>query len=268
MKVKSMNNNESTAPLKVPKSNSGSRPIVEVSGLCKWFGDFCALFDINFSVNFGEKVVICGPSGSGKSTLIRCLNQLEEHQLGTIRIDGREVKPGMKNIEEIRRDVGMVFQSFNLFPHLSVLENLTLGPIRNRGMNRNEAAEMAMELLDRVHISEQALKYPMQLSGGQQQRVAIARALCMKPKLMLFDEPTSALDPEMISGVLDVMVELAEGGMTMICVTHEMGFARQVGDRVIFMDDAEIVETSDPESFFKNPETDRAKLFLSQLLSH
>ncbi len=263
-----MNNNENTSPNEVPTHKSKSGPIVEVSGLCKWFGDFCALFDINFSVNFGEKIVICGPSGSGKSTLIRCLNQLEEHQIGTIRIDGKEVKPSMKNIEEIRREVGMVFQSFNLFPHLSVLDNLTIGPIRNRGMNKNEASEMAMELLDRVHISEQANKFPMQLSGGQQQRVAIARALCMKPKLMLFDEPTSALDPEMISGVLDVMVELAEGGMTMICVTHEMGFARQVGDRVIFMDDAEIVETSDPETFFSNPETDRAKLFLSQLLSH
>ncbi len=261
-------NDKTTSPLKVPETKAKDKPIVEVSGLCKWFGDFCALFDINFSVNFGEKVVICGPSGSGKSTLIRCLNQLEEHQLGTIRIDGREVKPGMKGIEEIRRDVGMVFQSFNLFPHLSILDNLTIGPIRNRGMSKSEASEMAMELLDRVHISEQANKYPMQLSGGQQQRVAIARALCMKPKIMLFDEPTSALDPEMISGVLDVMVELAEDGMTMLCVTHEMGFARQVGDRVIFMDDAEIVETADPESFFNNPETERAKLFLSQLLSH
>ncbi len=244
------------------------KPIVEVNGLCKWFDEFCALFNISLTVNHGEKVVVCGPSGSGKSTLIRCLNQLEEHQLGTIRIDGVEVKPRMKKIEEIRRNVGMVFQSFNLFPHLKVLDNLTIGPIRNRGISREDAQELAMTYLDRVHIADQANKYPAQLSGGQQQRVAIARALCMKPKIMLFDEPTSALDPEMISGVLDVMVELAEDGMTMICVTHEMGFARQVGDRVVFMDDAEIVEIGTPEEFFDSPKTERAKLFLSQLLSH
>ena len=244
------------------------QPLVEIAGLCKWYGDFCALFDINLDVRTGEKVVICGPSGSGKSTLIRCVNQLEAHQAGTIRVSGREVKPGMRKIEEIRRDVGMVFQSFNLFPHLTILDNLTLGPIRNRGTPRAEAKELAMHYLERVHIAEQASKYPPQLSGGQQQRVAIARSLCMKPKVMLFDEPTSALDPEMISGVLDVMIELAEDGMTMICVTHEMGFARKVGDRVVFMDEGEIVEISDPESFFNNPETDRAKLFLSQLLSH
>ena len=213
-------------------------------------------------------MVICGPSGSGKSTLIRCINQLEEHQVGTIMVDGYEVKPGMRNIEQVRRNVGMVFQSFNLFPHITVLENLTLAPVRNKRIPRNEARDLAMTYLERVHIAEQANKYPEQLSGGQQQRVAIARALCMQPKLMLFDEPTSALDPEMISGVLDVIVELAEGGMTMICVTHEMGFARQVGDRVVFMDDAEIVETAKPNDFFNNPKTNRAQLFLSQLLAH
>ena len=248
-----------------------SRPaaaLVEINGLCKWYGDFSALHDINLSVANGEKVVICGPSGSGKSTAIRCINQLEEHQAGTIIVDGREVKPGMKHIEEIRRDVGMVFQSFNLFPHMSVLDNLTIGPIRNKGISREEANETAMEYLKRVHIEDQAHKYPPQLSGGQQQRVAIARSLCLKPKLMLFDEPTSALDPEMIAGVLDVMIEVAEEGMTMICVTHEMGFARKVADRVVFMDEGEIVEVADPESFFNDPQTDRAKLFLSQLLGH
>ncbi|MBX2885737.1 MAG: amino acid ABC transporter ATP-binding protein [Granulosicoccus sp.] len=242
--------------------------MVEITGLCKWYGDFCALFDINLSVASGEKVVVCGPSGSGKSTMIRCINQLEAHQAGRILVDGREVTPGMKNIEEIRRDVGMVFQSFNLFPHLTVLENLTIGPIRNKGIAKSEASEIAMRYLERVHIAEQAAKYPQQLSGGQQQRVAIARALCLKPKIMLFDEPTSALDPEMIAGVLDVMIELAEDGMTMICVTHEMGFARKVADRVVFMDHGEIVEIADPESFFNNPQTDRSKLFLSQLLGH
>jgi len=243
-------------------------PLVEIKGVCKWYGDFSALYDINLSVESGEKIVVCGPSGSGKSTLIRCINQLEAHQMGTIRVTGREVRPDMKNIEEIRREVGMVFQSFNLFPHMTILENLVLGPVRNRGAARAEATHLAMHYLDRVHIAEQAGKYPSQLSGGQQQRVAIARALCMKPKIMLFDEPTSALDPEMISGVLDVMVELAEDGMTMICVTHEMGFARKVADRIVFMDEGEIVEIADPELFFSNPRSDRAKLFLSQLLSH
>ncbi len=243
-------------------------PLVDITGLCKWFGDFSALFDINLSVHSGEKVVVCGPSGSGKSTMIRCINQLEEHQAGSIRVDGREVKPGMKNIADIRRDVGMVFQSFNLFPHMTVRDNLTIGPMRNKGIPRAEAAEIAMHYLDRVHIADQADKYPPQLSGGQQQRVAIARALCLKPKVMLFDEPTSALDPEMIAGVLDVMIELAEAGMTMICVTHEMGFARKVADRVVFMDYGEIVEVAEPESFFNNPQTERAKLFLSQLLGH
>jgi len=243
-------------------------PLVEITGLCKWYGSFNALFDINLSVGSGEKIVICGPSGSGKSTLIRCINQLEVHQAGTINVCGREVGPDMKNIEEIRRDVGMVFQSFNLFPHMTVLDNLSLGPIRNRGASKAEATELAMQYLDRVHIGEQAGKYPAQLSGGQQQRVAIARALCMKPTIMLFDEPTSALDPEMISGVLDVMVELAEDGMTMIVVTHEMGFARKVADRIVFMDNGEVVEIADPETFFSKPKSDRSKLFLSQLLSH
>lgn len=243
-------------------------PLVEITGLCKWFGQFSALWDISLTVATGEKVVVCGPSGSGKSTLIRCINQLETHEAGTIRVAGHEVKPGMKGIEAVRREVGMVFQSFNLFPHLSIIDNLTLGPIRNRGMGRAEARELAMHYLDRVHIAEQAAKYPAQLSGGQQQRVAIARALCMKPTVMLFDEPTSALDPEMIAGVLDVIIELAEDGMTMIVVTHEMGFARRVADRVVFMDEGEIVEVAEPEAFFGAPKTERAQLFLSQLLGH
>jgi len=248
--------------------NKIGTPLVEITSLSKWYGDFSALYDINLTVSSGEKVVVCGPSGSGKSTMIRCINQLEEHQVGTIFVDGREVKPGMKNIEEVRRDVGMVFQSFNLFPHLSVVDNLTIGPMRNKGISKAEATEIAMHFLERVHIAEQADKYPPQLSGGQQQRVAIARALCLKPKIMLFDEPTSALDPEMIAGVLDIMIELAEDGMTMICVTHEMGFARKVADRIVFMDEGEIVEVAEPETFFNNPSTDRSKLFLSQLLGN
>jgi len=248
--------------------NKIGTPLVEITGLSKWYGDFSALYDINLTVSSGEKVVVCGPSGSGKSTMIRCINQLEEHQVGTIFVDGREVKPGMKNIEEVRRDVGMVFQSFNLFPHLSVVDNLTIGPMRNKGISKAKATEIAMHFLERVHIAEQADKYPPQLSGGQQQRVAIARALCLKPKIMLFDEPTSALDPEMIAGVLDIMIELAEDGMTMICVTHEMGFARKVADRIVFMDEGEIVEVAEPETFFSRPSTDRSKLFLSQLLGH
>ena len=243
-------------------------PLVAIEGLCKWYGDFCALWQVDLTVARGEKVVICGPSGSGKSTLIRCINQLEGHQQGTIRVDGRAVTPGMRGIEEIRREVGMVFQSFNLFPHMTVLDNLTLAPMRNRGMGRAEARALAMEYLERVHIAEQASKYPPQLSGGQQQRVAIARALAMKPKLMLFDEPTSALDPEMIAGVLDVMVELAADGMTMIVVTHEMGFARRVADRVVFMDHGEIVETAPPEQFFGGAQTERARSFLGQLMAH
>lgn len=249
-------------------TETSARPLVEISGLCKWYGDFSALYDINMNVARGEKVVICGPSGSGKSTLIRCINQLEEHQQGTLLVDGKEVRPGMKGIEQIRRDVGMVFQSFNLFPHMTVLDNLVLGPVRNRGMSRTKARELAMGYLEKVRIAEQAGKYPPQLSGGQQQRVAIARALCMQPKIMLFDEPTSALDPEMIAGVLDVMEGLARDGMTMIVVTHEMGFARRVADRVVFMDEGEIVEVATPEEFFTAPKTDRAAQFLSQLLAH
>ena len=245
-----------------------SKPLVEISKMCKWYGDFSALHDINLTVSEGEKVVVCGPSGSGKSTMIRCINQLEAHQKGQIVVDGIEVTPDMKNITEIRREVGMVFQSFNLFPHMTILDNLILGPMRNRGASKSQATELAMHYLNRVHIAEQADKYPPQLSGGQQQRVAIARSLCMKPKIMLFDEPTSALDPEMIAGVLDVMIELAEEGMTMIVVTHEMGFARKVADRVVFMDEGEIIEVADPESFFSNPKSKRAKLFLSQLLGH
>jgi len=248
--------------------SSNAPPLVEINGLCKWFGSFSALYDINLSVATGERVVVCGPSGSGKSTMIRCINQLEQHQAGSIRVAGREVKPGMKNIEEVRREVGMVFQSFNLFPHLTVVENLTIGPVRNKLVSKEEAEQRAMQYLERVHIAEQAHKYPPQLSGGQQQRVAIARSLCLEPKIMLFDEPTSALDPEMIAGVLDVMIELAEGGMTMICVTHEMGFARRVADRIVFMDFGEIVEVAEPEIFFNSPQTERAKLFLSQLLGH
>ena len=245
-----------------------TKPLVEIQGLCKWYGDISALFDINLSVAEGERVVICGPSGSGKSTLIRCINQLETHQRGSITVEGHEVRPEMKGIEEIRRSVGMVFQSFNLFPHMTVVNYLTIGPIRNLGMSNTEAREIAMKYLQRVRIAEQADKYPSQLSGGQQQRVAIARALCMKPRVMLFDEPTSALDPEMIAGVLDVMVELAEEGMTMIVVTHEMGFARKVADRVVFMDEGEVVEVDTPDVFFGAPKTERAQLFLSQLLGH
>ena len=234
----------------------------------KWFGTFHVLKDINLNIKSGEKIVICGPSGSGKSTLIRCINRLEEHQKGSINVDGVELTSNLKNIAEIRSDVGMVFQSFNLFPHLTVLENCTLGPIWVRKLPRDDAVELAMSLLERVKIPEQAQKFPGQLSGGQQQRVAIARSLCMQPRVMLFDEPTSALDPEMIKEVLDVMIELAESGMTMLVVTHEMGFARQVANRVIFMDEGEIVEENEPETFFNNPENDRTKLFLSQILNH
>ena len=226
------------------------------------------LSDINLDVKEGEKIVICGPSGSGKSTLIRCINRLEEHQAGDIVVDGVTLTNDVKNIEAIRREVGMVFQSFNLFPHLTILENLTLAPIWVKKMPKKDAEEVAMNLLKRVRIPEQALKYPGQLSGGQQQRVAIARALCMRPKIMLFDEPTSALDPEMVKEVLDVMIELAREGMTMLCVTHEMGFARAVADRVIFMDRGEIVEQNEPEAFFANPRNERTKLFLGQILHH
>ncbi len=245
-----------------------AKPLVELENVSKWFGDFSALYDISLTVAEGERVVICGPSGSGKSTLIRCINQLEVHQAGNIRVDGVQVSQETKTIETIRREVGMVFQSFNLFPHMTILDNLTLGPIRNRGLSRAEATDLAMGYLEKVRIAEQAAKYPAQLSGGQQQRVAIARALCMRPKVMLFDEPTSALDPEMISGVLDVMIELAEDGMTMIVVTHEMGFARKVADRVVFMDEGEIIEVAPPDAFFDAPQSERAQLFLSQLLAH
>ena len=243
-------------------------PMLEMRNVGKWYGNFCALYDINLQVRRGERMVICGPSGSGKSTMIRCVNRLEEHQAGQIILDGVELTEDTKNIERIRREVGMVFQHFNLFPHLSILDNLTLGPIRNLKMPKKEARELALHYLERVRIAEQAAKYPSELSGGQQQRVAIARALCMKPKLMLFDEPTSALDPEMISGVLDVMVELASEGMTMMCVTHEMGFAREVADTMVFMDRGEIVEVAPPQEFFADPKNDRTKLFLSQILSH
>ena len=239
---------------------------IEITGMNKWFGSFHVLRDINLTVNRGERVVICGPSGSGKSTLIRCINRLEEHQKGSIIVDGTELTADVKKIDEIRRDVGMVFQHFNLFPHLTILENLTLAPIWVKKMPKKDAEEIAMHYLKRVKIPEQANKFPGQLSGGQQQRVAIARSLCMSPKIMLFDEPTSALDPEMVKEVLDTMVSLAHEGMTMICVTHEMGFARQVASRVIFMDQGQIVEVNTPDEFFKNPQHERTKLFLSQIL--
>ena len=242
--------------------------IISISKLNKWYGNFHALKDIDLSVNKTEKIVICGPSGSGKSTLIRCINRLEVHQEGSIVVDGVELNDDLRHINEIRSEVGMVFQHFNLFPHLTVLENCTLAPIWVRKKSRNEANQMAMELLEKVRIPDQADKYPGQLSGGQQQRVAIARALCMQPRVMLFDEPTSALDPEMIKEVLETMIELADSGMTMIVVTHEMGFANKVADRIIFMDEGQIVEQNDPESFFSNPESDRTKLFLSQILNH
>ncbi|MGE0424670.1 MAG: amino acid ABC transporter ATP-binding protein [Reyranellaceae bacterium] len=247
---------------------SGAPTVIELRSVNKWFGQFHVLTDINLSVKQSEKIVVCGPSGSGKSTLIRCINRLEEHQEGDLIVDGITLTNDVKNIEAIRREVGMVFQSFNLFPHLTVLENLTLAPIWVKKMPKKEAEEIAMSLLTRVRIPEQALKYPGQLSGGQQQRVAIARALCMRPKIMLFDEPTSALDPEMVKEVLDVMIELAGEGMTMLCVTHEMGFARSVADRVIFMDRGEIVEQNEPETFFSNPQNERTKTFLGQILHH
>jgi general L-amino acid transport system ATP-binding protein len=241
-------------------------PAIEISDMHKWYGDFHVLKDINLTVMKGERIVVCGPSGSGKSTMIRCINRLEEHQRGKIVVDGIELTNDLKQIDQVRREVGMVFQHFNLFPHLTVLENLTLAPIWVRKMPQMEAEEIAMQYLERVKIPEQALKYPGQLSGGQQQRVAIARSLCMSPRIMLFDEPTSALDPEMIKEVLEVMVDLAKSGMTMICVTHEMGFAREVANRVIFMDDGEIIEQNDPENFFHHPQSERTKLFLSQIL--
>jgi general L-amino acid transport system ATP-binding protein len=245
-----------------------TRPTIEMRQVNKWYGEFHVLRDVNLNVEKGQKIVICGPSGSGKSTMIRCINRLEEHQKGKIIVDGVELTNDLRNIDAVRREVGMVFQHFNLFPHLTVLENLTLAPIWVRKTPKKEAEEMAMHYLERVRIPEQANKFPGQLSGGQQQRVAIARSLCMKPKIMLFDEPTSALDPEMVKEVLDVMVQLAHEGMTMMCVTHEMGFARAVADSVIFMDRGEIVESNPPAEFFAHPKSDRTKLFLSQILGH
>lgn len=241
---------------------------VEVENLRKSYGHHQVLFDVNLRVNSGEKIVICGPSGSGKSTFIRCLNKLEDHQSGTIRVLGTELNDDIENINEVRREVGMVFQHFNLFPHLTVLENCVLAPMLVRKQDRKTAEANAMAYLERVKIPQKAKSYPGELSGGQQQRVAIARALCMKPEIMLFDEPTSALDPEMISEVLDVMVELAQGGMTMLCVTHEMGFARKVADRVVFMDKGQVVEEASPAEFFDNPQHERSKVFLSQILGH
>ena len=245
---------------------ASAEPMILLQGVNKWYGQFHVLKDINLSVQPGERIVLCGPSGSGKSTTIRCINRLEEHQQGRIVVDGTELTQDLKQIEAVRREVGMVFQHFNLFPHLTVLQNCTLAPMWVRKMPRRQAEEIAMHFLERVRIPEQAHKFPGQLSGGQQQRVAIARALCMKPKIMLFDEPTSALDPEMVKEVLDTMVSLAEDGMTMLCVTHEMGFARTVANRVIFMDKGEIVEQGEPNSFFTNPQNERTKLFLSQIL--
>ena len=245
-----------------------SEQIIQMTDVNKWYGDFKALTNINFTVNKGDKIVVCGPSGSGKSTMIRTLNWLEAHQEGTIIVNGTEMHKKMKNVEEVRMDVGMVFQHFNLFPHMSVVQNLMAGPMWVRGIKEAEARKIAMKFLERVRIPEQAEKYPGQLSGGQQQRVAIARSLCMNPKVMLFDEPTSALDPEMVSEVLDTMIELANDGMTMVCVTHEMGFAKAVADRVVFMDEGQIVEENDPINFFDNPQHERTKDFLGQILQH
>ena len=243
-------------------------PVISMRSVSKFFGTFQALNEVSIDVGLGDRVVVCGPSGSGKSTLIRCINQLEKHDSGTISIDGHTLKRGRASLNVIHNNVGMVFQQFNLFPHLSVLDNLTLGPIRSRNLSKQQATELAMQYLERVRIPEQAEKYPSQLSGGQQQRVAIARSLCMEPKIMLFDEPTSALDPEMINEVLDVMVELADSGMTMICVTHEMGFARRVADSMVFMDHGEIVEMSDTTKFFESPDSERCQEFLRQILPH
>ncbi len=249
------------------KSASGP-PIIAITNLNKWFGAFHVLRDINLSIAPSERVVICGPSGSGKSTLIRCINRLEEHQVGSIVVDGTTLTRNLRKIDAVRREIGMVFQQFNLFPHLTILQNCTLGPLWVRRIPRGAAEQIALKYLERVQILDQAAKYPGQLSGGQQQRAAIARALCMEPRVMLFDEPTSALDPEMIKEVLDVMTDLAETGMTMIIVSHEMGFASQVADRIIFMDEGQIVEQNTPQAFFNNPRSDRTKLFLSQILRH
>ncbi|UWR59690.1 amino acid ABC transporter ATP-binding protein [Phaeobacter inhibens] len=259
-----------TQPLQANPINSEAtaKAVIEMKNINKWYGEFHALKDINLAVAQGERIVICGPSGSAKSTLIRCINRLEQYQQGEIYVHGKLVEGHAKSVDPSVSDVGMVFQQFNLFPHLTVLENCILAPMWVKKMPRREAEEIAMNYLARVHIPDQAGKYPKQLSGGQQQRVAIARSLCMNPNILLFDEPTSALDPEMISEVLEVMTELAESGITMICVTHEMGFARQVADRVVFMDAGEIIEEQPPESFFDNPRTDRTQLFLSQILGH
>ena len=260
--------NETSTKTQTADTGNGVMPAIEIRGMHKWFGEFHALKDIDLTVERQERIVICGPSGSGKSTLIRCINRLEEHQRGEIIVDGIALTSNLKNIAEIRREVGMVFQHFNLFPHLTVLENCTLAPIWVRKMPREDAEQIAMKYLERVQIPDQARKYPGQLSGGQQQRVAIARSLCMNPEIMLFDEPTSALDPEMIKEVLDVMIELAQSGMTMLVVTHEMGFAKTVANRVIFMDEGEIIEENDPDNFFDNPQNERTQLFLSQVLQH
>ncbi len=249
-------------------NDNNQKPIIILQDVCKSFGDFQALRNINLQVKKGERIVVCGPSGSGKSTMIRCINRLEEHDSGKIIVSGRELTNMVKDIDAVRSEVGMVFQSFNLFPHLTVIKNLMLALKLVRKMNKSQAGEVAMRFLKRVRIPEQADKYPSQLSGGQQQRVAIARALCMNPEVMLFDEPTSALDPEMISEVLDVMIDLVNEGLTMICVTHEMGFARSIADSIVFMDYGEIVEMKPPDEFFENPESERTKLFLSQILSH
>ena len=255
-------------PVDPRKLKVSTEVAIEIVGMNKWYGQFHVLRDINLTVYKGERIVIAGPSGSGKSTLIRCINRLEEHQKGRIVVDGVELTSDLKNIDKVRSEVGMVFQHFNLFPHLTILENLTLAPIWVRKVPKREAEETAMYFLQKVKIPEQAHKYPGQLSGGQQQRVAIARSLCMKPRIMLFDEPTSALDPEMIKEVLDTMIQLAQEGMTMLCVTHEMGFAQAVANRVIFMDQGQIVEQNEPKEFFNNPKSERTKLFLSQILGH
>ena len=247
-------------------ANTKDSPIISLKGVSKWYEDFQALKNIDLEIKLKEKIVICGPSGSGKSTLIRCLNRLEAHQEGLIKVSGSELHERMHDVDVVRQDLGMVFQNFNLFPHLTVLENCMAGPNWVRGIDKDEARDRAIKMLEQVKIPEQADKYPDQLSGGQQQRVAIARSLCMQPKVMLFDEPTSALDPEMVSEVLDTMIELAKSGMTMICVTHEMGFAKQVADRIVFMADGEIVEQNTPEEFFNNPQNERTKLFLDQIL--
>ncbi len=265
-KGKIMNSQTQKKDNKIKSAKAEEKVAIDIIGMNKWFGDFHVLRDIDLTVRKGERIVIAGPSGSGKSTLIRCINRLEEHQTGQIIVDGVELTSDLKRIDEVRREVGMVFQHFNLFPHLTIMENCTLAPMWVRGVPKAEAEETAMHYLERVKIPEQAHKYPGQLSGGQQQRVAIARSLCMNPQIMLFDEPTSALDPEMIKEVLEVMVSLAEDGMTMLVVTHEMGFARQVADMVVFMDQGQIIEMNEPEEFFNNPKHERTKEFLSQIL--